>query len=282
MSDADLPPLRAVIEQFGLQAKKSLGQHFLLDPQLLAKIVRAAGDLTSVQVIEVGPGPGGLTRAILDAGARHLIAIERDRRCIAALQDLTRKYPDRFTLIEADALKREITALGEAPRVIVANLPYNIGTELVTSWLETMQQSPASLSGFTVMLQREVAQRLCAQVGDAAYGRLSLLAQACAQIHPVLQLPAAAFTPPPKVESSVLRATPLPAPAIRAPLADFSAVVASAFNHRRKMLRQSLKSLGVDPIALCAAAQIDPTARAETCTLAMFDRLALAWRAAVA
>lgn len=274
---ATLPPLREVIEAHGLWAKKSLGQHFLLDTNLLAKIVRAAGDISTAQVIEVGPGPGGLTRAILAAGPRQLIAIEKDARCLAALAPLKELYGERFTLMEEDALKLDIAELGAAPRVVIANLPYNVGTQLIIDWIQAVaQQGPSALSGFTVMLQKEVAERMVAEVGDDAYGRLSVLMQQYCDAAILFDVPASAFTPPPKVTSSILRARMLEKPREDVPLKALEKVVASAFNHRRKMLRQSLKSISDDPIALCERAGIDPTLRAEACTLKMFADIARA------
>lgn len=270
----ELPPLREVIEAHGLWAKKSLGQHFLLDNNLLAKIVRAAGPIAGSHVIEVGPGPGGLTRAILAAGPKHLTAIEKDARCLHALAPLMQHYPEQFTLREADALKVDITTIGESPRLVIANLPYNVGTQLILDWLSlAARHGPAALTGFTVMLQKEVAERMVAQVGDAAYGRLSVLMQQLTDAAIVFEVPASAFTPPPKVTSAILRARVLESPREDVPLTLLEQVVAAAFNHRRKMLRQSLKSLGVDTLVLCAMAEIDATLRAEACDLAMFARL---------
>lgn len=275
---APLMPLREVIETHALWAKKSLGQHFLLDTNLLAKIVRAAGDIRQSHVIEIGPGPGGLTRAILEAGPRHLTAIEKDARCLEALEPLAEHYPDIFTVHEADALGIDITTLGDAPRMVIANLPYNVGTQLIIDWLQlAAAKGPRALTGFTVMLQKEVAERMVATVGDDAYGRLSVLMQQLTDAAILFDVPASAFTPPPKVTSAILRARILDKPREDVPLKLLERVVASAFNHRRKMLRQSLKSLGVDAIALCEAARIDPTLRAEACDLAMFAQLTRAF-----
>ena len=273
-----LPPLREVIEAHGLWAKKSLGQHFLLDMNLLHKIVRAAGDISQHQVIEVGPGPGGLTRAILEAAPKQLIAIEKDARCLAALAPLAQMYGERFTLLEEDALRVDVTTIGSAPRMVIANLPYNVGTQLIIDWLQLAAvQGPAALTGFTVMLQKEVAERMVANVGDDAYGRLSVIMQQLTDAAILFDVPASAFTPPPKVTSAILRARLLDKPREDVPLKALEQVVAAAFNHRRKMLRQSLKSLGVDAIALCELAGIDPTLRAEACDLKMFARLGRAF-----
>ena len=275
---AELAPLREVIEAHGLWAKKSLGQHFLLDPNLRAKIVRAAGAIENAHVIEIGPGPGGLTRAILDAGPKYLTAIEKDARCLEALAPLHAHYPNRFTVHEGDALKVDITTIGTPPRVVIANLPYNVGTQLIIDWLQLVSvHGPRALTGFTVMLQKEVAERMVAQVGDAAYGRLSVIMQQLTDAAILFDVPPSAFTPPPKVTSAILRARVLDTPREDVPLKLLEQVVAAAFNNRRKMLRQSLKSLGVDALALCATADIDPTLRAEVCDLAMFARLARAF-----
>ncbi|MES2984535.1 MAG: 16S rRNA (adenine(1518)-N(6)/adenine(1519)-N(6))-dimethyltransferase RsmA [Pseudomonadota bacterium] len=278
---AELLPLREVIDAFDLWPKKSLGQHFLLDSNLLAKIVRAAGDVSAAQVIEVGPGPGGLTRAILAANPGALTAIEKDARCLAALAPLSEKYGAQFSLLEADALEVDITTIGTAPRMVIANLPYNVGTALVIDWLQLAAvHGPAALTSFTVMLQKEVAERMVAQVGDAAYGRLSVVMRQFCDAAIMFDVPPGAFSPPPKVVSAILHARILPQPREDVPLKALERVVASAFNHRRKMLRQSLKSLGVDAIALCEAAGIDPTLRAEDCDLPMFARLTKALLAA--
>ena len=277
-SPDELPPLSEVIAAYGLAPKKSLGQHFLLDANLLTRIVRAAGDISGHQVIEIGPGPGGLTRAILSAGPRHLIAIEKDTRCIAALDSLKQAYPQHFSVMERDALGIELKALGEAPRSIIANLPYNVGTAMVVEWVQQIAQHGAGiLQGFTVLLQKEVAERMTARVGDSAYGRLSILLQQFTDARLMFDVPAGAFSPPPKVTSAVLHAHVLASPREDVPLPMLERVVAAAFNQRRKMLRQSLKSLGVDAIALCAAADIPETHRAEQCDLAMFARLARAF-----
>jgi len=270
-----LMPLRDVIAQYELFTKKSLGQHFLTDTNLLAKIVRAAGDLTGKHVIEIGPGPGGLTRAILESPATHLTAIEKDSRCIAALQQVAQHYGERFTLSEADAMKISLASIGTAPRAVVANLPYNIGTQLIVDWVQDVAEHGTQLlQQFTVMLQKEVAQRMVARVGDAAYGRLSVLLQQYCDASIMFDVPPSAFYPPPKVMSSVLHAVFLDKPREDVPLKALEKTVACAFNHRRKMLRQSLKPVGGE--ALCIAAGIDPTLRAENCDLEMFARLARA------
>jgi len=274
---AELIPLPDVIRLFDLAPKKSLGQHFLLDENLLMKIVRGAGDIKGTHVIEVGPGPGGLTRAILASGAKHLTAIEKDARCLAALAQVKDKYGAQFELLEADALKVDITTLGTAPRAVIANLPYNVGTALVIDWLHAAaEKGPEALTGFTVMLQKEVAERMTANVGDEQYGRLAVIMKQLTDATILFDVPAGAFSPPPKVTSAVLYARIRETPREDVPLKLLERVVASAFNHRRKMLRQSLKSVTPDAIALCEKAGIDPTLRAEQCDLSMFARLARA------
>ncbi|MER9565016.1 MULTISPECIES: 16S rRNA (adenine(1518)-N(6)/adenine(1519)-N(6))-dimethyltransferase RsmA [unclassified Mesorhizobium] len=273
MSIDGLPPLREVIERHGLQAKKALGQNFLLDLNLTSKIARTAGDLSNVTVIEVGPGPGGLTRALLLNGARRVVAIERDERCLAALAEISNHYPGRLEIVAGDALKTDFAALakGESggPAKIVANLPYNIGTELLIRWL-TVAEWPPFYTSMTLMLQREVAERIAASPGSDAYGRLGVLAGWRTEARIAFDVPPQAFTPPPKVTSSVVhlvpRASPLPAEVKR-----LSRVTEAAFGQRRKMLRQSVKSLGGE--ALLARAGIDPTRRAETLSVEEFVRL---------
>ena len=267
-----LPPLRDVIEAHGLGAKKSLGQHFLLDLNLTAKIAREAGVDDGDRVLEIGPGPGGLTRALLAAGA-HVTAIERDTRCIAALGELNAHFQNRLQLIEDDALKAdEITLLQEnTPVAIVANLPYNISTELLIKWLKT---GAALWSSMTLMFQKEVADRILAAPGSKTYGRLSVIAQAASHPARAFDLPAKAFTPPPKVTSSVVTFSPA---APQCELAALEQVTAAAFGQRRKMLRSSLKTLFAhrldDALAIAGAA---PTQRAEEISVSQFTALARA------
>ena len=272
MSVDGLPPLREVIERHELRAKKSLGQNFLLDLNLTAKIARAAGDLTQATVIEVGPGPGGLTRALLASGARRVVAIERDERCLAALAEISAHYPGRLEVIAGDAMKTDFAALaGDGGTVrIVANLPYNIGTELLIRWL-TLAQWPPFWASMTLMFQKEVAQRIAAAPGSDAYGRLGVLAGWRSQARIVFDLPPQAFTPPPKVTSSVVHIVPRgdPLPADERKLAR---VTEAAFGQRRKMLRQSLKGLGGE--GLLEKVGIDATRRAETLTVEEFVQLA--------
>ena len=274
MSIDGLPPLRDVIERYGLQAKKALGQNFLLDLNLTGKIARSAGDLTNTAVIEVGPGPGGLTRALLSNGARRVVAVERDERCLGALAEVSAHYPGRLEVISGDALKTDFAALASAagdggPVRIVANLPYNIGTELLVRWL-TVVDWPPFYASMTLMFQREVAQRIVAAPGSDAYGRLGVLAGWRTQARIAFDVPPQAFTPPPKVTSSVVhlepRATPLPTDVKK-----LGRVTEAAFGQRRKMLRQSVKSLGGE--ALLERAGIDPTRRAETLSVEEFVRL---------
>ena len=267
-----LPPLREVIDRHELRAKKSLGQNFLLDLNLTGKIARAAGDLSSTTVIEVGPGPGGLTRALLAHGAARVIAIERDERCLSALAEVAAHYPGRLDVIAGDAMKTDFPALAEGAQDvrIVANLPYNIGTELLIRWL-TVADWPPFYSSMTLMFQKEVAQRIVAAAGDNAYGRLGVLAGWRTEARIVFDLPPQAFTPPPKVTSAVLhivpRTQPLPADGRK-----LARVTEAAFGQRRKMLRQSLKGIGGE--SLLAATGIDGTRRAETLSVAEFVTLA--------
>ena len=272
---ADLEPLRAVIERFRLRADKRLGQHFLLDPQLLARIARAAGDLRGRTVLEVGPGPGGLTRALLAAGAARVIAIERDRRCVAALSELAEAAPGRLDVIEADALQVDVAGLGTDHLIAAANLPYNIGTPLLLKWLDRI----ALFDGLTLMFQREVAERLAATPDSGPYGRLSVIVQWSCEVRIVMHLPGGAFVPPPQVASSLVQLTPRPQPLAPADKRALERVLAAAFGQRRKMLRVSLKSLSVNPADLLAAAQLPATARAEEIDVVGFCRLARAYQA---
>ncbi|GGO90617.1 16S rRNA (adenine(1518)-N(6)/adenine(1519)-N(6))-dimethyltransferase RsmA [Stakelama pacifica] len=268
-SPVDLPPLREVIREHGLSASKALGQNFLFDSQLLARIAAIPGDLTDRPVLEIGPGPGGLTRALLAAGAR-VTAIERDRRCIPALAQLGEAYPGRLTLIEGDALAIDMPGLFDEAPAIVANLPYNVGTALLVSWLSA-DWLPWWRS-LTLMFQREVAERIVAKPGSDAYGRLAILSQWRSHARIAMPVHRSAFTPPPKVMSAVVHITPTEAPDDICP-AKLEAITAAAFGQRRKMLRQSLKCV---PGALDAleALSIDPTRRAET--LSIDDYVAIA------
>ena len=270
-----LPPLREVVARHGLAASKALGQNFLFDSQLLARIAALPGDLTDRVVLEIGPGPGGLTRALLAAGAR-VTAVERDRRCVPALAELADAYPGRLTLIEGDALAVDLPALfpGERPH-IVSNLPYNIGTALLVGWLTT--DWPPWWASLTLMFQREVAERIVAAAGGEHYGRLAVLTQWRATARIAMPVHRSAFTPPPKVMSAVVRIEPAEAPD-GVVVSDLERLTAAAFGQRRKMLRQSLKGV---PGALDAATAlgIDLSRRAETVTVAEWVALARQFRA---
>ncbi|MEM1363762.1 MAG: 16S rRNA (adenine(1518)-N(6)/adenine(1519)-N(6))-dimethyltransferase RsmA [Pseudomonadota bacterium] len=269
----NLPPLRDVIRTHGLSAKKAFGQNFLLDLNLTAKIARQAGDLTVCDVLEIGPGPGGLTRALLAEGARNLVAIERDPRCVPALEEIAKAYPGRLEIVQGDALEHDPLAELSPPRRIVANLPYNVGTELLVRWL-TPSEWPPLWQSLTLMFQREVAERIVAKPGGKAYGRLAILAQWRCEAQIVMDLPPQAFTPPPKVSSSVVHIRALPAPRFPADAALLSRVVGTAFGQRRKMLRASLKPLSKDIENHLLGAGIKPTDRAETVEIEAFCALA--------
>jgi 16S rRNA (adenine1518-N6/adenine1519-N6)-dimethyltransferase len=274
MSGIDnLPPLRQVIDTHDLQARKSLGQNFLLDLNLTAKIARQAGDLTQCDVLEIGPGPGGLTRGLLSEGARRVLAIEKDSRCIPALNEIAAAYPNRLQIIDGDALEVNPLAYLTPPIRVAANLPYNIGTELLVRWL-TPQEWPPFWQSLTLMFQREVAERIVAQPGSKAYGRLALLAQWRADAKIVINLPPEAFSPPPKVSSAVVHLTALPEPRFPADAAILSRTVAAAFNQRRKMLRSALKGTAPDIEDRLIAAGLKPTDRAEQVPLEGFCALA--------
>ena len=276
MSQIDgLPPLREVIATHGLSAKKALGQNFLLDLNLTAKIARQAGDLTACDVLEIGPGPGGLTRGLLAEGARKVLVIEKDPRCLPALQEIAAVYPGRLEILEGDALKIDPLAHLTPPIRIAANLPYNVGTELLVRWL-TPDVWPPFWQSLTLMFQREVAERIVAQPGGKAYGRLAVLAQWRSEARIVMQLPPEAFTPPPKVSSAVVHLTALPAPRFEANPATLSRIVAAAFNQRRKMLRAALKGQAPDIEDRLREAGIAPTERAEQVSVEAFCALARA------
>ncbi|WP_209426627.1 16S rRNA (adenine(1518)-N(6)/adenine(1519)-N(6))-dimethyltransferase RsmA [Pararhodobacter sp. SW119] len=268
-----LPPLRDVIARHDLRARKALGQNFLLDLNLTARIARAAGDLTQSDVLEVGPGPGGLTRGLLAEGARHVLAIEKDPRCLPALAEIAAAHPGRLTVLQGDALKIDPLAHLNPPIKVVANLPYNVGTELLVRWL-TPRDWPPFWESLTLMFQREVAERIVAKPGGKAYGRLALLAQWRCEARIVLTLPPSAFTPPPKVASAVVHLTALPAPRFPADAKVLERVVAAAFNQRRKMLRASLRGLDPQIEARLERLGIPPTARAEEIGLEAFCALA--------
>jgi 16S rRNA (adenine1518-N6/adenine1519-N6)-dimethyltransferase len=268
-----LPPLRDVIQRHGLDAKKALGQNFLLDLNLTQKIARSAGPLGDATVFEVGPGPGGLTRAILSLGAKKVIAVERDSRCLPALAEIGDHYPGRLEVIEGDALKTDFAALApEGPIKIIANLPYNVGTQLLINWLlPAPDQWPPFWESLTLMFQKEVGQRIVADEEDDHYGRLGVLAGWRTDAHMVFDVPPQAFTPPPKVTSTVVHLTPRTNP-LPCDVTKLERVTHAAFGQRRKMLRQSVKSLGGE--ALLVKAGIDPARRAETLSVEEFVRLA--------
>ncbi|MBR9973279.1 16S rRNA (adenine(1518)-N(6)/adenine(1519)-N(6))-dimethyltransferase RsmA [Magnetospirillum sulfuroxidans] len=265
---AELPPLRDVLAAHGLTARKSLGQHFLLDLNLTGRIARAAGNLSLGTTIEIGPGPGGLTRALLEAGAQ-LIAIERDDRAIAIQGEIAAAYPGRLEIIAGDALQVDAASLGEAPRRIVANLPYNISTVLLLAWLRRIQ----AFESLTLMFQKEVVDRLAAAPRSPDYGRLSVITQWLCHVQPLFNVDKRAFTPPPNVMSTVVQLVPRAQPLAPARMETLERVTAAAFGQRRKMLRSSLKSLGPAEEIL-AASGIAPTARAEELSVAEFCALA--------
>jgi len=267
VSEPVLPPLRDVVAALGLTARKGLGQHFLFDGNLTARIVREAGPVASGTTIEIGPGPGGLTRALLAAGAT-VVAVEKDRRCADALAQLAEAYPGRLTLVEGDAMEVDVAELGTPPRRIVANLPYNVATALLIGWLDRLDR----FESLTLMFQKEVADRLAAAPGTAAYGRLAVIVQWQAEVHRLFDIPARAFVPPPKVVSSVVRIVPRARPLAPAARQVLERVTAAAFGQRRKMLRQSLRPLGGEELVRTAG--LDPTARAETLSVQDFCALA--------
>lgn len=273
-----LPPLRDVIAQYGLHTKKSLGQHFLLDSNLTDKIVRLAGDLTGCAVIEVGPGPGGLTRSLLHSKARQVVALEKDDRCIAALASLCEASQGRLSVQQRDALEVACTQIADAPRTIIANLPYNVGTQMLVNWLHELADDSHAYTQLLLMFQKEVAERICAAPSTKAYGRISVLAQWLCEVRMVMQVPAAAFSPPPKVDSAIVQLLPRaqPAPVSRDAL---EKVVATAFQQRRKMLRSALSSLGQELVQQLPELQIAPTARPDQLSVEDYVRLARCYMA---
>ena len=266
-----LPPLREVIARYGIRARRQLGQHFLLDLNLCRRIVRAAGDLVGKTAVEIGSGPGGLTRALLETGAARVIAIERDPRCIDALSDLSRRYGDRLHVVAGDALDVDVSALAGTDRIaIVANLPYNVATPLLIGWLRRVD----SISAMTLMFQKEVAERIVAAPGTSAYGRLAVVTQWLCEAKRAFDVAPTAFVPPPRVTSTVVNLVPRDAPLAPADMATLETVTAAAFGRRRKMLRSALAGLVEDPEALLAQEGIAPTARAETLPPEAFCALA--------
>jgi 16S rRNA (adenine1518-N6/adenine1519-N6)-dimethyltransferase len=273
----DLPPLRDVVREHGLLAKKSLGQNFLFDLNLTSRIARTAGSLDGVTVVEVGPGPGGLTRAILAAGAAKVIAVERDPRCLPALAEIAAHYPDRLEVVEADALTFDPRPLlGESPARIIANLPYNVGTTLLTNWL-TAEEWPPWWQSMTLMFQKEVAERIVADVSERKdYGRLGVLCGWRTHATTMFDVPPSAFVPPPKITSTIVHLTPR-RELLPCRVGALEAVTAAAFGQRRKMLRQSLKSITDDPVTLIRSAGLVETARAEEIPVSGFVALAKAF-----
>ncbi len=274
MSDDGLPPLREVIEAHGLGAKKALGQNFLFDLNLTRRIARAAGPFENRTVVEIGPGPGGLTRALLTEGAKKVIAIERDRRALPALAEIAAHYPGRLQVIEGDALEIDWRKLVDGPAQIVANLPYNIATALLIGWL-TDGPWPPWFSSLTLMFQKEVAQRIAAKPDEEAYGRLSVICQWRCEAKKLFDVNRSAFTPPPKVTSSIVQLVPRMVCEPACEVSKLERVTAAGFGQRRKMLRQSLKTVFPEPEVVLAKLGLDPTARAETLSVADFARLAL-------
>lgn len=268
-----LPPLREIIARHQIGARKSFGQHFLFDLNLTRRIATAAGDLSDVHVIEVGAGPGGLTRALLESNAASVVAVERDERCARALRELADALPGRLKVVEADALTTDLAGLSPPPRRVVANLPYNIGTRLLLKWLE----QPSAFTGFTLMFQREVAQRIAAEPGSKAYGRLSVLCQWLTEVRLLFDVAPTAFVPPPAVTSSVVALEVRSVPLAPARKEDLELITRLAFGQRRKMLRRSLQSVGGAEIL--AQADIAETSRAEELTVHQFCALANAMEA---
>lgn len=276
MVDLDhLPPVRDVADRFGLRARRSLGQNFLFDDNLLDRIARAAGDLSTTEVVEVGPGPGGLTRALLRAGAPHIVAVEKDPRCIAALQDLVAVAQGRLELIEADALSCELSSLTTTTPLIAGNLPFNAATEILMRLLDRAER----VRGMILMFQREVGDRIAAVPGTKDYGRLSVMVQWRCAVERCFEVPSRAFVPPPKVNAVVLRLTPRTEPLYPAEPEALRAVLMAAFGQRRKTLRNAMSTLTGDAAALLAAAGIDPGERAERLTIEQFCAMARVWRA---
>lgn len=271
----ELPPLREVIAEHGLDARKSLGQNFLLDLNLTSRIARSAGDLSDCTVIEVGPGPGGLTRALLAAGAKKVVAIEKDKRCLPALAQISSHYDGKLEVIEGDALKYNPADLADGPIKIIANLPYNVGTQLLLGWLTT-DEWPPFWESLTLMFQKEVGQRIVSEASDKAYGRLSVLTNWRCHTEILFDLNPKAFMPPPKVTSAVVQLLPREKP-LDCPLKALERVTAHAFGQRRKMLRSSLKGLKLDAEARIEAVGLNPTARAEEIDVAGFIALAHAF-----
>lgn len=281
MSQDGLPPLRDVIHDHDLSAKKAFSQNFILDLNLTGRIARSAGPFDGATVVEIGPGPGGLTRGLLANGAGHVVAIEKDPRCLPALEQIAAHYPGRLTVILDDATKFDPARLPSGPKIIVGNLPYAVATNLLVGWLSS-EPWPPWYESMTLMFQREVAERIVAVPGSKIYGRLSVLAQWRAKARILFHLPPQAFTPQPKVESSLVRFQPHAAPTPACSRRALETITGAAFGQRRKMLRSSLKQATPEPERLLLAAGIDPTARAEELSVAQFGHLACLWEAHVA
>ncbi|MEM7620357.1 MAG: 16S rRNA (adenine(1518)-N(6)/adenine(1519)-N(6))-dimethyltransferase RsmA [Pseudomonadota bacterium] len=274
--DADgLPPLREVIKELQLSARKSLGQNFILDLNLTRRIARSAPKIKESCIVEIGPGPGGLTRALLSEGAKKVIAIEKDKRCLPALEEIAQSYPDQLDVYNDDALELDITQYIQGPAQIVANLPYSVGTALLINWLQT-EPWPPWFSCLTLMFQREVAERLVAKPNTKSYGRLSVLTHFRTTPRILFHLPARAFTPPPKVDSTLVQLIPHNKMNTHCSVAHLEQVTSAAFGQRRKMLRQSLRTISSNPLCLLEAANIDPSLRAENIDIEGYNRLALA------
>jgi len=270
-----LPSLTSIVARHGLATKKSLGQHFLLNESVTDEIVRYAGDMSRCNVIEIGPGPGGLTRSLLRAGAKQLFVVEKDDRCIEVMRELQQVAGEKLQILHEDALSVDLITLVAAPRKIVANLPYNSGTQMLINWLDVIyKQGANSFDSLTLMFQKEVAERITATHGNKDYGRLSVLAQWLCEVRYDMELPPEAFTPPPKVTSSVVTLIPRVKPLVEVSKPALEKLVAAAFNQRRKMLRSALKSLGCDVEKLLAKAAIDPTLRAEQLNVTQLCHLA--------
>lgn len=270
--DTDLPPIRELIKKYSLIPKKSLGQNFLFDFNLTSKIVRQSGDLKGYDILEIGPGPGCLTRSILNSKARRVVVIEQDNRCVQALQELKKSYPDRLVILTGDALKLNPKPFLNKPIKVIANLPYNIGTELLIRFL-TVDVWPPYWDSLTLMFQAEVAQRITARVGSKSYGRLSIISQWRTNANSLFSIPANAFFPMPKVSSTVVKISALNSPKFPAELENLTSLVKVAFNQRRKMIRQSLKHIDTNIEKILLECGIDPTHRAEQISLENFCRL---------
>ena len=267
-----LPSLKATIDAYGLSTRKALGQHFLLDANIVRRITSYAGDVKGCTLIEIGPGPGGLTRALLESEAAHVVVIEKDERCIPIMRDLQEKVGDRLKVIVEDALKIDVTQF-PAPRKIVANLPYNVGTELLLKWLADIANDPTTYQSMTLMFQKEVAERITADHGSKTYGRLSVYAQWLCDVRYDMELPPGAFSPPPKVSSAVITLIPRTKPLFDVKKETLEKILAKAFGQRRKMLRGALKGLVEDVEGLLNEAGIDPTLRAEQVDIVSFGKI---------